>query len=145
MKQKKALSKKNFWEKMPRLLKSTLGRGLALFPLQKLLGKSFRENCKFVQESQWWPAERARAYQLNKLREILNLAYEKSDYYHRLFDSVGFHPRDFSDLKDMNQLPTIDKNIVIENLSDMCTKSIRSIDVDFGSTGGVSGIPLHFY
>jgi phenylacetate-CoA ligase len=145
MKRKKALSKKNFWEKMPRALKSTLGRGLALFPLQKLLGKSFRENCKFVQESQWWSAERTRAYQLNKLREILNLAYEKSDYYHRLFDSVGFHPRDFSDLKDMNQLPTIDKKIVIENLSDMCTKSIRSIDVDFGSTGGVSGIPLHFY
>ncbi|MBN1805938.1 MAG: phenylacetate--CoA ligase family protein [Sedimentisphaerales bacterium] len=145
MKNKKALSKKNFWEKMPRLLKSTLGRGIGLIPLPKILGKKFRENCKQIQEAQWWKTERARAYQINKLHEILNLAYEKSTYYHRIFDSVGFHPRDFNNLEDMNQIPTIDKKVVIENLPDMCTKSIRSLDVDFGSTGGVSGIPLHFY
>lgn len=110
-----------------------------------LLGKSFRENCKFVRNAQWWPAERVREYQLNELRKILMLAYERTEFYRRMFDSVGFRPGDMKALDDMNQLPTIDKQVVIDNLSDMCTKSVDDRDVDFGSTGGTSGTPLHFY
>lgn len=126
-------------------LKSTLGAGLGLFPTKWLLGKSFRENCKFVRDAQWWSVERAREYQLNKLREMLKIAYEKTEFYRRTFDSVGFNPGDMKSLDDMNRLPTINKQIVIENLLDMCTKSIDDRDVDFGSTGGTSGTPLRFY
>lgn len=142
---KKALTKKNLWDKTPPLLKSTLGRGLGLIPPAWLLGKSFRANCKFIRDAQWWPAERARKYQLNKLRDILKLAYEKTEFYHRLFDSIGFSPDDFHTLEDMNELPTIDKQVVVDNLSAMCAKRIEDSDVDYGSTGGTSGTPLQFY
>lgn len=142
---KKALSKRNLWDKTPLLLKSTLGAGLGLFPPKWLLGKSFRENCKFICNAQWWSAEQAREYQLNELRKILKLAYESTKFYRHMFDSVGFRPGDINTLDNMNRLPTIDKQVVIENLLDMCTKSVRDSDVDFGSTGGTSGTPLHFY
>ena len=142
---KKALSRKYLWEKTPPLLKSTLGRGLRLIPPKWLLGKSFRANCGFVRDAQWWPAERAREYQLNRLREILKLAYGKTRFYRRSFDSIGFHPDNLHSLEDMQHLPTIDKQVVVDNLLDMCTKSVRDSDVDFGSTGGTSGTPLHFY
>ncbi len=142
---KKVLSKKNLWEKTPSWIKSTLGRGLGLIPPKWLLGKSFRENCKFISDAQWWSEEQAHKYQLNKLREMLKLAYEKTEFYSRMFDSVGFNPRDFQSLDDMGRLPMIDKQVVIDNLSDMCTKSVDDKDVDFGSTGGTSGTPLHFY
>jgi phenylacetate-CoA ligase len=142
---KRALSKKNLWEKTPPLLKSTLGRCLGLIPPKWLLGRSFTENCKFVRDAQWWPAERAREYQLKKLREILILAYEKTGFYRRMFDSVGLQPGDIKTLDNINQLPTIDKQVVNENRLDMCTKNVKGRDVDFGSTGGTSGTPLHFY
>ena len=142
---KKALSKKNLWDKTPPLLKSTLGTGLGFFPPKWLLGKSFRANCKFIRDAQWWPAERAREYQLNRLREILNLAYEKTGFYHRMFSSAGFCLGDLHSLKDMNQLPTIDKHVIIENLSDMCIKSVMAGDVEYGTTASTSGVPLHFY
>ena len=142
---KKALSKKNLWEKTPPLLKSTLGKGLGLFPPKWLLGKIFRENCKFVRDAQWWTVDRAREYQLNRLREILKLAYKRTKFYRQTFDSVGFHPCDIKSLADMNHLPTIDRQVVIENILDMCTRSVNDTDVDFGSTGGTSGTPLHFY
>ncbi len=142
---KKALSRKNLWDKTPSLLKSMLGGGLGLVPLAWLLGKSFRTNCKFARDAQWWPAERAREYQLGKLRMILKLAYERTTFYRRMFDSVGFCPCDLRVAEDIRQLPTIDKDVVIENLSDMCTKDVGDRDVDFGSTGGTSGTPLHFY
>jgi phenylacetate-CoA ligase len=118
---------------------------MGLIPPAWLLGKSFRKNCKFVRDAQWWPAERAREYQLNKLREILNLAYEKTRFYRRTFDSIGFCPADLRSLEDMNRLATINKQIVVENLLEMCTRSVKGRDVDFGSTGGTSGTPLHFY
>lgn len=141
----KAISRKNVWNSTPVFLKYMIGKLLAPIPPARLLGKSFRENCKFVREAQWWSAERAREYQLNKLREMLKLAYERTIFYRRMFDSVGFHPRDLKSLHDMIQLPTIDRQIVTEKLLDMCTKSVDDRDVDFGSTGGTSGAPLRFY
>ena len=142
---RKALSKKNLWEKTPPLLKSTLGAGLGVFPPAWLLGHKFRSSCRFVQESQWWPAQRGRQYQLDKLRHILTLAYEKTAYYRRAFDSAGFHTQDLFVLDDMKKLPIIDKQVIIDNLSDMCTKSVKALDVDFVSTGGTSAAPLPFY
>ena len=142
---KKALSKKNLWEQTPPLLKSTLGRGLELIPLNWLLGKSFRKNYKFVREAQWWSPEQSKEYQLRKLYEILKLSYERTKFYRCIFDSAGFHPGDFKSLDHMNKLPTICKRDVVKNLSDMCTKNIRDRNVDYQSTGGSSGIPLHFY
>jgi phenylacetate-CoA ligase len=142
---KKAISKKNLWEKTPLLLKQTVGRALEVFPPAWLFGKRFRANCDFVQQAQHWPAERTQEYQLKKLRDVLNLAYQKTGYYRRLFDGVGFHPRDLYCLEDMNKLPVIDKQIVMDNLSDMCTRTVESVDVDFASTGGTSGTPLNFY
>jgi phenylacetate-coenzyme A ligase PaaK-like adenylate-forming protein len=142
---KLALSKKNLWNKMPPRLKTTLGRGLGCMPTLWFLGSGFRANCKFVRNAQWWPSQRSREYQLNKLREILSLAYEKSRFYRRMFDFVGFHLGDLNGLDSMKQLFTIDKQVVIANISDMCTKSVDDRDVEFVSTGGTGGTPLHFY
>jgi phenylacetate-CoA ligase len=142
---KKALSKKNLWEMTPLPVKATLGRILGLLPLPRVLGRSFRENQEHVHEAQWWNAERVREYQLGKLREVLKLAYEKTPFYRRMFDAVGFRPGDLHSLSEACRLPVIERKVICENLPDMCTKSVKNLDVDFGATGGMSGIPLHFY
>lgn len=118
---------------------------MGVVPPAWLLGRNFRENCEFVRRAQWWSAEQSREYQLSRLREILKLAYEKTRYYRRMFESVGFHPTDFQSLDQMSLLPIIDKQVVVENLADMCTTSVVGRNVDYGSTGGTSGTPLHFY
>lgn len=142
---KKALSKRNIWENTPRAVKSALGLLLAPIPPAWWLGRSFAENRRFVREAQWWPADRAKEYQLARLREMLTLAYEHTEFYRRTFDSIGFHPQDLRTLDDMTRLPTIDKSVVAENLADMCTRSVDARDVDYISTGGTSGMPLQFY
>lgn len=142
---KKAISKKNLWERTPLLVKTTVGRALEVFPPAWLFGKRFRANCNFVRLAQHWSAKHIREYQLNKIRDVLNLAYQKTGFYRRLFDKIGFHPSDFHCLEDMNELPVIDKQIVMKNLSDMCTRTVEAVDVDFVSTGGTSGTPLSFY
>lgn len=142
---KTAFSKKNLWDKTPLLVKNSLGRGLGVFPQEWLLGKSFRKNLRFVREAQWWPQEHSREYQLRRLQEILKLAYDNTKFYRRTFDSVGFHPNDFKSLDCISLLPTINKQVVVENLSQMHTGPLTGRDVDFISTGGTSGTPLNFY
>ena len=52
---------------------------------------------------------------------------------------------DIQALDDINRLPQISKSDIIQNLSEMCAKNAGSLNADYVSTGGTSGIPLHFY
>ena len=142
---KKAWSKKNLWEKTPPLLKAGVGRALGLVPAAVWFGRAFRRNVDFVRQAQSWSAERVREHQLTKLREMLALAYHRTQYYRHGFDRAGFHPNDFRSLADLARVPTIDKRVVSENMGDLCATDPSHAGVDFGSTGGTSGTPLHFY
>jgi len=142
---KRAVSRKNLWERAPSWLRSSLGRALSVAPPERLLGKMFRDHHRQALEAQWWPTERVREYQLSRLHGILTLAYGKAAFYRRVFDSVGFRPAVMNSFDPIQSIPTIDRQTVAENLTAMCTRSITEIGVDFASTGGVSGAPLHFY
>jgi len=142
---KKAISRKNIWEFTPSRVKRVIGGVLRPIPLPWLLGRSFRRQHQRACDAQWWSAERSRDYQLDRIREVLRLAYQKTRFYRRTFDSVGLHPNDIKTLADMGRLPIMDRQTVSKNLQDLCTKGIRGLDVDFGSTGGMGGLPLQFY
>lgn len=142
---KRLLSKKYLWENSPPWLKATLGKGMRLMPPAWLLGKRFREKHAFALEAQWWSAEQSREYQLARLRKILQLAYEKTKFYRHALDSVGFSPGDLGTLEDLCRLPVIDRDIIQQNSRDMLTRPVHARDVNYVSTGGTSGTPLHFY
>ena len=142
---KKALSRKNIWSSTPRFLKSSLGRVLGTIPPRWLLGKRYREQCSFVRKAQWWSQDRIKEYQYQQLKAIITLAYTETIFYRNLFNSCGFHPGDFKSLDDIGYLPTIDRHMIPDDLQCMCTKSIQCLDIDFGTTGGKSGIPLRLY
>lgn len=142
---KRGLSRKNLWEKTPWWLKATAGRGLSLVPPGWWFGARFRQNLRFVQESQWWSAERISRWQTEKMRDMLSLAYQRTRFYRNMLDRLGFRPEDFRSLEDFRRLPTIDKQTVIEQLSEMCICDVTQRNADFVSTGGTSGTPLHFY
>lgn len=144
-KMKIALSRKDLWENTPAWLKSALGRGLGLIPPAWLFGKRFRDQYAFALESQWWPVERSREYQLARLRGILTSAYENTPFYRDSFESVGFSPGDLKTLEDVRRLPLIDKDVIRENSCDMLTRPASAPDVNYVSTSGTSGVPLHFY
>jgi phenylacetate-CoA ligase len=48
-------------------------------------------------------------------------------------------------LETLRQLPTLDRDTLRSRLDEMCTCPAGSIAVDRVSTGGTSGMPLHFY
>jgi phenylacetate-CoA ligase len=142
---KKALSKKNLWDRTPPSAKAILGRGLRIVPLPWLLGSSFRKTYAFVQAAQWWSTEQAREYQLEQLRSICSFAQQESRYYRRVFDTAGFHPDALRTLEDLSVLPTIDKRTIQEHTDELCAMPLHDSCVDLCTTGGTSGAPLTFY
>jgi phenylacetate-CoA ligase len=142
---KRAISRKNLWERAPAPMKAVVGSALKLVPLPYLLGRSYREWYAFLRVAERWDTERAREYQFDQLRRILTLAYHKSPFYREQFRSVGFEPGDFKDLGDMERLPTIDKETIRANADRMLTVPVTQTSVDYVSTSGSGGVPLGFY
>lgn len=142
---KRALSRKNLWEGTSQSVRTLLGRIFSLVPPAYLMGRRFRENLRFVEEAQWWPAEQAREYQLKQLRSICTLAYERSSYYRACFEEADFHPSELRRVEDICNLPTIDKETVREHLGQMMVVPCGARHVDYVSTGGSSGTTLRFY
>jgi phenylacetate-CoA ligase len=77
---------------------------------------------------------------IKKLKETLIYAYENTNYYKRIFDEIELNVYKFNDLKQMKNIPLIDKAFVLENFEDLISK--EEIDYYEAYTGGSTGKPL---
>jgi len=142
---KRALSRKNVWNATPKWVKKSVGHLATCVPPAWLLGSGFRGAYGLAKQADRWAREQATAYQLEQLKRICSLAGSQSEYHRRVFGASGFDPAEMKSLEDFRRLPLIDKNTVRRHLHEMCTLSPKSLYVDYVSTGGSGGEPLHFY
>jgi phenylacetate-CoA ligase len=140
-----AFSRKNAWTLMPAPVRRAVGSLLAWVPQERLLGRNFRAARDFVNEAQWWPADRARDYQLERLQALCARAYDQSSHYRRVFEAAGFEPGDLRSLDDFRRLPFLDREEIRAHAEQLLTVSRLSPRLDVVSTGGTSGVPLHFF
>lgn len=141
---KKALSKKNLWEGLPGPLRKSLGSVAGLVPLPWLLGKTFRRWDRLVEEAETWSPEEIERFQVAKLRDVCELAYAKSPYYRKSFDTVGFRPGELKRCEDLQALPFIDKHTINENRDELLTVDPSDPGLDYVATGGSGGEPMRF-
>lgn len=140
-----AWSRKNAWTLLPAPFRRAIGPLLGRLPQERLLGRSFRAARSFVREAQWWPADRARQYQLERLKALCERANDRTAYYRRIFGAVGFEPGDLRSLDDFRRLPLLDRHDLRAHTDEFLTVSPHSPRLDAVSTGGTSGMPLHFF
>lgn len=142
---KKAISRKNVLDSAPAFLRQAIGKCLGPVPVPWLLGRRFRQCREFAQTAERWNVSATRRYQLERLREVLTLVHERTIFYRRTLNLIGFNPTKLDSLDQMQDVPLIDRSVVMENLADMCTKCVSATDVDEVATGGTDGFPLRFY
>ena len=65
---------------------------------------SLRKYFTFLKESDQWSEKELRDYQTQKCKEFLEFAYKYSPFYKGIFDSNGFNPAEFNDLKHFGYL-----------------------------------------
>lgn len=116
-----------------------------VFPHPLWENKEFRDYFAFLQRSQWWSLEELKAYQLEKLKELVEFAYTKVPYYGRSFRDHGVTPKAIRTLDDIRLLPLLTKNNVRENIDAFIPVDVDRAGLKTWVTGGSSGIPLSVY
>ncbi len=116
----------------------------ALFPLhERLKGHDTVAVRRQMEDTQWWPAERLKALQVERLRVLLADAAVNVPYYRDLFARLKFDPAAVRSLTDLQALPLLDKATIRAHTETLKHRQARSL-ARF-NTGGSSGEPLIFF
>ena len=98
-----------------------------------------------LEESQWWARERILELQSERLRYLVNYAYDNVPYYRRIFDERGLKPDDVKASHDLVKLPILTKQLIRRNFDEITASGFPARERVKLSTAGSTGEPLVFY
>ncbi|RKX26596.1 MAG: hypothetical protein DRP47_07935 [Candidatus Zixiibacteriota bacterium] len=98
----------------------------------------------FDQQARFSPEE-IRNYQSEKLRLIINHAYEYVPYYRRVMDKRKLKPADFRSVDDLYKMPVLPREEVKKHGASMISTAFKRSRLIGGHTSGTTGSPLSFY
>jgi phenylacetate-CoA ligase len=130
---------RNYKIRMTRML----SRNLFVFA-HELGDWSFYSTYKKLVENQWKSYEELKEEQEKKLREMVNFAYAKVPYYHKLFDSLKLRPHDIARVDDLGKLPALTKDIIKSNWEDFKPVNLNKMKYYERATGGSTGTPFRY-
>jgi phenylacetate-CoA ligase len=88
------------------------------------------------------PAEQLRAYQDERLREIVRHAYETVPFYRRRFDELKLKPQDIRGQADLPKLPLLTRADIRANFAALRSTAVQPRAMRTGHTSGTTGTPL---
>jgi len=106
---------------------------------ERFRNPSIRKWFAFLKASESWTIEELETYQLEKLKELVTFAKAHSSYYKEKFAAIDVES--FSSLEDMQQLPLLSKQDVLQHTEAIHTKHTFK-KVFTATTSGSSGDPL---
>jgi phenylacetate-CoA ligase len=114
-----------------------------LIPFKYRYDKLFSKTKEFLNAVDKWSYDKAKEYQFNELKLILNHCQNNVPYYGKLFSEYGFNPN-IKSLDDIKILPTLTKEIINNNFDDLISRNFNGKKLIF-KTSGSSGNRLKFY
>lgn len=96
-----------------------------------------------LKRSENWSREQLCELQNQKLRTLIQLAYDNTEYYHDLFDRNGLRPEDIQCAEDIKKLPILEKRDILQNVEAM--RNHKCQNVFYSETSGSTGEPMVFY
>jgi phenylacetate-CoA ligase len=122
---------------------SVLTKSRDIFLFFKFLNKNFRYS---LERTKWAP-EKMQEYALMKIRNIVDYAYQNSEFYFEKFKKVGYKPGDIKKIEDLKYLPITTKNELREAVKSkkIFPKNIDLKKLIISHTTGSTGQPLELY
>lgn len=104
-----------------------------------LTEESLAESCNHP----YLPVETIAEQQLKRIKQLVSIAFEKTDFYKEKYADEGFHPNDLNTWDDYHALPIVTKEELIEAFPDRCLNSDYDDDELFPTrSSGSSGKTL---
>lgn len=123
----------------------------SFFELQGWMKKVYRQGPVFSQylrrleRSAHFSPERLRRLQNRQLQKMIHHCYFNVPYYRDLFRSLKLNPQCFQTVDDLQKIPPMDKNTVIENFDKLVAWKRKNLLCRLGSTSGSTGSPAVFF
>jgi len=108
-------------------------------------GKAFEQKLSFLLESQKWSESNIKAYQDEKLSELIRHSYANVQYYRSLMDKLHLKPSDIKHVEDLLKLPVLTKEDIRNNIQALIAKNANKSDLVFSHTSGTTAKSLQFY
>lgn len=116
-----------------------------LLPVHGMVrGRKYLERSVFLEGSQWWPAERLRAFQWEELQRLLKHAFRSVPYYQETYKRAGIRLEDIRTPADFARLPMLSRAEVNEHRDQLRSSEYPGKLLPH-ATGGSSGTPTRFY
>lgn len=107
--------------------------------------RTFYQTLKFLKETENWTYEEMFSWQLKKIIEIVNYAYEHVPYYRKEYSRAGFLPGDIKTISDFEKLPCVGKDSIKRDLKSFISDEADRIPYVVSHTGGSTDKPMEFY
>ncbi len=117
----------------------------ALLPLHNAVsGRNYVRHLAFLEQSQWWTAERIRDFQWRELQRLLKHTFETVPHYRQKYASAGISVGDVCTWDDFRNLPPLTREEVNTHRQELCsTTYLERLMPE--TTGGSSGVPTRFF
>jgi len=114
-------------------------------PKKILLGGEFRKKYYEIKRNQFLSENKIKEIQFNYLKDILIYSYENIKYYKKIFNESNFNPYKFSDFSEIEKIPILDTEKIIDNINILTPDNIPKRDLLMIATGGSTGTPKRIY
>lgn len=98
----------------------------------------------FYARSQKWNRQQIESYQDKKLIKIVRHAAVNVPYYRKIFEKIGLKTESFRGRVDMHKIPLLDKETLRIHQKDFIAENAAKYGINWDSTSGSTGTPLHF-
>jgi phenylacetate-CoA ligase len=117
-----------------------------IMPVLDLQGHTTHlKSFQFLEKSQWLTPGQLRELQNNRLRALLQHAYETVPFYRRRFKTAGLKPDDIRTVEQLTKLPPLTKDEIGKNMKEIVSTQTPKSQLTPFATGGSTGTPLRFY
>ena len=118
----------------------------ALFPImERLSGTEIQHRLRELEKSQWFTRAEIEQNQEQKLRALIQHAYENVPYYHRIFRERGIQPEDIRTKGDLEKIPLLTKDIIRNHFNELVAVNIPKSHRIVLHSSGSTGEPMKYY
>jgi phenylacetate-CoA ligase len=109
-----------------------------------LRGEPINSSLLYLNKTQYFPLEKIRDIQLEKMKRLLSHAFHNVEYYKEIFKKYRIHPQNINSYEDIKKIPLLTKADIQNNLKKMI--AINHLKpLSKAKTSGTTGIPLILY
>jgi phenylacetate-CoA ligase len=107
-------------------------------------GRHYSKRRTFLEDAQWWSAERIREFQWTELKKLLAHVFATVPYLKQKYRSAGIALEDLKGWEDFRRLPTLTRAEVNTHGRELCSTAYKGRLLPH-ATGGSTGVPTRFF